>query len=363
MTGLLSTALLVPTRLALRLVSLCYWALVYSTAGLTAALVLTRIAWRGLRDPRGTFHWTARRSPPACTRDPALGEHAYLLTEGSGLRLHYVSKGDPSQPLMLFLHGFPENWFSWRYQLREFGGRWRAVALDLRGCGESAAPGRREDYALDQLLGDIRDIIAGLGYECCVLVGHDWGGVLAWHFAMYYPSMVQRLIVMNAPHPSAWQEGVLRRPARLLRCSHVFFFQIPVLPEIALSLEDYRLVRSLLCSRRVGIRTPGRRLSGPELEAYLFPLSQPGGLTGPLHYFRNLFSNAPPRHQDVGVSCLLIWGEADALLGAEPAQEAGPYVCGSFAVKMIPGCSHWVQQDQPETVNRLMWQFLEGPQT
>ncbi|XP_066563890.1 uncharacterized protein LOC136752459 isoform X2 [Amia ocellicauda] len=162
MTGLLSTALLVPTRLALRLVSLCYWALVYSTAGLTAALVLTRIAWRGLRDPRGTFHWTARRSPPACTRDPALGEHAYLLTEGSGLRLHYVSKGDPSQPLMLFLHGFPENWFSWRYQLREFGGRWRAVALDLRGCGESAAPGRREDYALDQLLGDIRDIIAGL---------------------------------------------------------------------------------------------------------------------------------------------------------------------------------------------------------
>ncbi|XP_066563891.1 epoxide hydrolase 4 isoform X3 [Amia ocellicauda] len=320
MTGLLSTALLVPTRLALRLVSLCYWALVYSTAGLTAALVLTRIAWRGLRDPRGTFHWTARRSPPACTRDPALGEHAYLLTEGSGLRLHYVSKGDPSQPLMLFLHGFPENWFSWRYQLREFGGRWRAVALDLRGCGESAAPGRREDYALDQLLGDIRDIIAGL-------------------------------------------EGVLRRPARLLRCSHVFFFQIPVLPEIALSLEDYRLVRSLLCSRRVGIRTPGRRLSGPELEAYLFPLSQPGGLTGPLHYFRNLFSNAPPRHQDVGVSCLLIWGEADALLGAEPAQEAGPYVCGSFAVKMIPGCSHWVQQDQPETVNRLMWQFLEGPQT
>ncbi|MBN3324209.1 EPHX4 hydrolase, partial [Atractosteus spatula] len=358
MTGLLSALLLVPIRLCLRLQSLCFWALVYSTAGLTATLVLTRITWRGLRAPRRVFRWTVRQQPPACLRDPVLGEHSYLHGMSSGLRFHYVTKGDTSRPLMLFLHGFPENWFSWRYQLQEFSSEYHTVALDLRGYGDSDAPRRREDYMLDQLLGDIKDVIESLGHRSCVLVGQDWGGTLAWHFAMEHPGLVRRLVVMSAPHPSAWRDYILRHPCQLLRCSHSSFFQIPFLPELTLPLEDFQLVRSLMTGRWVGIQNRARRLTEPELEAYLYQLSQPGGLAGPLSYYRSLCSDTPLRHQDVGVACLLLWGEADAFLGPGLARASRAYMRGSSAVRIVPGCSHWVQQDQPEAVNGLIWAFL-----
>ncbi|KAG5832784.1 hypothetical protein ANANG_G00294810 [Anguilla anguilla] len=365
MSSTTMSVILFPTRVCLWLLSLLYWALVYGTAGVTACMVLIRISWRGLRDPRRAFRWTVRNRPPACLRDPALGTHGYLRCRSSGLRLHFVSKGNSRKPLMLFLHGFPENWYSWRYQLREFSVQYHTVALDLRGCGASAAPYRLEDYALENLLDDIRDTISGLGHTSCVLVGHDWGGMLAWHFALERPDMVQRLVVMNAPHPASWLDAVLRRPSQLLRSGHTCFFQLPLLPEIALSMEDFKLVRSMLCGGRAGIRNRARRLTEAELEGYLYHLSQPGGLTAPLNYYRVLLSNALYRHQNVGVACMLIWGEADGILVEGMSGGARPYMRGSVVVHTIPDCSHWVQQDQPETVNKMLWDFLlqrESPQ-
>ncbi|KAG9337827.1 hypothetical protein JZ751_027478 [Albula glossodonta] len=345
MTSPTLSFLLFPTRLSLWLLSLLYWAAVYGTAAITACIVLLRIAWRGLRNPRGTFRWKVRDSPPACLRDPALGLHGYLRCRSSGLRLHFVSKGESRRPLMLFLHGFPENWYSWRYQLKEFSVQYHTVALDLRGCGDSAAPYSLEDYMLEKLLDDVRDTINGLGYTSCVLVGHDWGGMLAWHFALERPDMVQRLVIMNAPHPASW----LGNTAALLK-PHP---------------HPQYLVRSLLCGGRMGIRNRARRLTEAELEGYLYYLSRPGGLTAPLNYFRALLSNSLYRHQDVGVSCMLIWGEADSILVEGMSGGARPYARGSEMVHRIPDCSHWVQQDQPETVNKLLWDFLlerEPPQ-
>ncbi|KAG7460315.1 hypothetical protein MATL_G00219890 [Megalops atlanticus] len=350
--------LLLPTRLCLGLLSVLYRVLVYGTAAITACMLLARVACRALRDPRGTCRWTVRMSVPACLRDPTLGTHGYLRCRSSGLRLHYVSKGDSRKPLMLLLHGFPENWFSWRYQLREFSVQFHTVALDLRGCGNSAAPSRLEEYTLEKLLDDIRDTISGLGHTSCVLVGHDWGGMLAWHFALERPDMVQSLVIMNAPHPASWLDAVLRRPSQLLRSGHVCFFQLPLLPEIALSMEDFKLVRSLLCGKRLGIRSKPRQLSEAELEGYLYYLSQPGGLTAPLNYYRTLLSYTLYRHQDVGVPSMLIWAEADSVLVEGMSGGARPYSRGAQAVHRIPGCSHWVQQDQPETVNLLLWDFL-----
>ncbi|CDQ77796.1 epoxide hydrolase 3 isoform X2 [Oncorhynchus tshawytscha] len=350
--------LLVPTRLCLWFQSVLYWFLVYGTAGLTAGLVLTRIAWRALKDPYGTFHWTVRKKQPACLRDPTLGKHGYLWGRSSGLRFHYVTKGDSRNPLMLFLHGFPENWYSWRYQLCGFSGQYHTVAMDLRGCGDSDAPSQLEDYSLEKLCHDIRDAIDELGHTSCVLVGHDWGGMLAWHFTLERPDMVQRLVIMNAPHPASWLDAVLRRPSELLRCGHACFFQLPALPEFTLSLEDFKLVRSLLCGGRGGIRNRARRLTEAQLEGYLYRLSQPGGLTAPLNYYRSLLSNALYKHQEVEVPCLLIWGEADSILVEGMSGGTRPYARGSVTLHTIPGCSHWVQQDQPETVNQLLWEFL-----
>ncbi|XP_030645590.1 epoxide hydrolase 3 [Chanos chanos] len=350
--------LLIPTRISLWLLSLLYWIIVYGTAALTACLVLIRIAWRGLRDPHGTFRWTVRKKMPVCLRDPTLGKHGFLWGRSSGLRFHYVIKGDSKNPLMLFLHGFPENWYSWRYQLREFSKQYHTVALDLRGCGLSDAPSRLEDYSLEKLLYDIRDAIDELGHTSCVLVGHDWGGMLAWHFTLDRPDMVQRLVIMNAPHPASWLDAVLRRPSQVLRSGHACFFQLPVLPEIALSLEDFKFVRSLLCGGRVGIRNKARKLTESELEGYLYRLSQPGGLTGPLNYYRSFLNNTLYKHQDVGVTSMVIWGEADAMVVEGMSGGTRPYVRGPVVIHTIPDCSHWVQQDQPETVNKLMWDFL-----
>ncbi|XP_065102990.2 epoxide hydrolase 4 [Paramisgurnus dabryanus] len=358
MTSSLWLLLLLPTRLSLWILSLVYYILVYGTAGITACFVLIRIVWTGFTNPYGTFQWTVRKKPPECLQDPALGEHAYFRGRSSGLRFHYVSKGDHRKPLMLFLHGFPENWYSWRYQLQEFCSHYHTVALDLRGCGDSDAPLQLEEYSLEKLLYDIRNTIDELGHTSCVLVGHDWGGMLAWHFALDRPDMVQLLIVMNAPHPASWLDAVLRRPSQLLRSGLACFFQLPLLPEIALSLEDFKLVRSLLCGKNVGIRNKERRLTEAQLEGYLYRLSQPGGLTAPLNYFRSLLSNTLYKHQDVGVPCMLIWGEADNILVEGMSGATRPYARGPVIIHTIPECSHWVQQDQPEIVNKLIWEFV-----
>ncbi|XP_062388858.1 epoxide hydrolase 3 [Sardina pilchardus] len=350
---------LIPTRLFLRLQSLLYWGLVYGTACITGLLLFIRFTWRAFRNPSRIFQWTVRQEPPACLRDVRLGKHGFLWGRSSSLRFHYVTQGDNKRTLMLFLHGFPENWYSWRHQLGEFSEQYHTVALDLRGCGDSDAPSELDDYTLEKLLYDIRDTIDELGHTSCVLVGHDWGGMLAWHFALERPDMVQRLIIMNAPHPAAWLDAVLRRPTQLLRSGHACFFQLPLLPEIALSLEDFKLLRNLLCGARLGIRNRDRRLTEAQLEGYLYRLSQPGGLTPPLNYYRAFLSDHLYKHEDAGVTTMLIWGEEDSILVEGTSGGIRPYIRGPVVVHTIPKCSHWVQEDQPETVNKLIWDFLQ----
>ncbi|NXS27734.1 EPHX4 hydrolase, partial [Pomatostomus ruficeps] len=214
----------------------------------------------------------------------------------SGLRLHFVTRGPPDAPLVLLLHGFPQNWFCWRHLMRELGDlcpQLRLVALDLRGCGSSERPRGRESYGLEPLLGDVRDVIEALGTPRgsprCVLVGHDWGGVLAWEAAARHPRLVEKLVVMDAPQRGVMADFCARHPSQLLRSCYVFFFQLPWLPERLLALDDFQMLRTLLTSRWTGIREPARRLTEPELRAYLDGLREPGGLSAPLNYYRNLF--------------------------------------------------------------------------
>ncbi|KTG46506.1 hypothetical protein cypCar_00000799 [Cyprinus carpio] len=160
--------------------------------------------------------------------------------------------------------------------------------------------------------------------------------MLAWHFALERPDMVQRLIVMNAPHPASW-----------------------LVTTVTGNIKDKLwLVRSLFCGKNLGIRNKARRLTETQLEGYLYWLSQPGGLTGPLNYFRSLLSNTLYKHQDIGVPCMLIWGEADNILVEGMSGGTRPYLRGPVVIHTIPECSHWVQQDQPERVNKYIWDFV-----
>ncbi len=280
-------------------------------------------------------------------------QHNYLET--NGIRLHYVSEGEG--PLMLFLHGFPECWYSWRHQLSEFGKDYKAVAIDLRGYNESDKPKEKSAYALSELIADVRGTIRALGYEKCVLVGHDWGGAIAWSFAYAYPAMVERLIVLNLPHPAKFAEG-LRTPQQLLRSWYVALFQLPVLPELLLKSNNYAAIRSVFRDQAVNPEA----FTEADLDRLVAAAAKPGALTAMLNYYRNIFQSEGFLNKQWGelaVPTLMIWGEKDAALGKELTYGTEQYV-KTFEIQYIPDCSHWVQQEQPALVNQYIRDFLNG---
>ncbi|XP_027882615.1 epoxide hydrolase 4 isoform X1 [Xiphophorus couchianus] len=211
MARVLNNLLLFLIRLALKIRVWGYWTLIYGYCALCTTAALLKLCWNIVLRPTTTFQWGIRETPPACLNDTSLGTHCYVRIKESGLRFHYVAAGERGKPLMLFLHGFPEFWFSWRYQLREFKSEFRVVAVDMRGYGESDLPLSTENYQLDHLVTDVKDIVEYLGYNRCCLVGHDWGGSIAWLFAIHYPEMVTKLIVLNCPHPSVFTAAPLPR--------------------------------------------------------------------------------------------------------------------------------------------------------
>lgn len=274
----------------------------------------------------------------------------------NGIRMHYVTQG--SGPLIVLLHGFPEFWYSWRHQipfLAEHG--YTAVAPDLRGYNDTDKP--RTGYDVATLVRDIEGLIKGLGQERAIIVGHDWGGVLAWVFAARYPQMTERLIIMNAPHPLAFLRE-LRTLRQLRKSWYVFFFQIPWLPE-------YRLLRN-------NADDIGRMLRGAAVQKAVFPrevtakfqeaMSKPGAMTAALNYYRQALRRLPSARASgefhVSAPTLLIWGEQDIALGIELTTGLERWV-DDISLQRIPDSGHWVQQEQPDKVNQLMLNFLQSP--
>lgn len=276
-------------------------------------------------------------------------QHDYIIT--NGVKLHYVTQGQG--PLILMLHGFPEFWYSWRHQIPALAEDYKVVALDLRGYNESDKPQQKSAYVMSEFVKDIEGVIRGLGYDRCVLVGHDWGGMIGWYFAYAHPEMLERLIVLNIPHPAKFAEG-LRTPQQLLRSSYVFFFQLPGLPELLLQWSDYQAIENAL----KGMAVNKSAITPADIEAYKDAASRRGALTAMLNYYRNAFSNLQqPDWSLLQVPTLMIWGEEDTALGKELTFGTEEYV-RNFQIRYIPKCSHWVQQEQPALVNEYIREFL-----
>ena len=277
----------------------------------------------------------------------------------NGVRLHYVTQGEG--PLLVLLHGFPEFWYSWRYQIPALARHFTVVAPDMRGYNKSDKPAGVASYHVDRINEDVAGLVRAFREERAVIVGHDMGGTVAWWFAANFPHMTERLVVLNCPHPAAFQKSLKENRRQLLRSWYMFYFQIPWLPELSIRLFRRRFLEMMFRN------TAMRKESFPdeELRVYAEAMEIPGSVRAAVNYYRaggrHVLRTGPlnptlPRA--ISSPTLLIWGEEDAFLGKELTYGMDEYMSGRFEIKYIPGQGHWVNQEKPELVNRYLLEFL-----
>jgi pimeloyl-ACP methyl ester carboxylesterase len=275
--------------------------------------------------------------------------------EGDGVTLHFVEAG--RGPLLVLLHGFPEFWYGFRSQIPALASAgFHVVALDLRGYNLSAKPRGLAAYAMVHLVDDVARLIRHLGAERANVVGHDWGGGVAWAFAMQHPELLARLAILNSPHPERFLRG-LRRPRQLLRSWYFFFFQLPKLPEFLLARRRYEL---LLRSISAGL-PESAALDAADVARYVEAYAQPGALRAMLDYYRAMLR----RRGRVGLrridaEVLILWGTADPYLGAELAEPAPAWVPNA-RLERFEGAGHFIQHEHAERVNSRLIEFFSPP--
>lgn len=271
--------------------------------------------------------------------------------EVNGVRLHWVEAG--SGPLVVLLHGFPESWRAWHRQIPVLAAAgFRVVAPDLRGYGRSEKPEGIAAYRMGLLVDDVAALIRHLGAERAHVAGHDWGGVIAWWTAMARPEVVDRLAILNAPHPRAFRRE-LRRPEQMMRSWYAGFFQLPVLPELFLRRRRFAVLKGIF--RHQPVRP--RAYSDEDIAEYRENAAQPGAITAMLNYYRAAARQPTPRAVDIPHPTLLVWGERDAALSPRLAEGLEAWV-PRIRVERLAEASHWVMADEPERVSALLLAFF-----
>ncbi|WCB92792.1 Epoxide hydrolase A [Baekduia alba] len=283
-------------------------------------------------------------------------EHEHRFVVIDGVRLHYVEAGEG--PLVVLLHGFPEFWWSWRHQIPALvAAGYRVVAPDQRGYAQSDKPRSWRDYRIERLAADVAGLITALGEERAFVVGHDWGAAVAWMVATLHPERVERLAILNVPHPDTMLRTLQRSPKQLLHSWYMFFFQIPWLPEHLLGWGGRRALASTYKDARPGAFTSA------DIGRYVEALRGPEGFRGPINWYRAALRQSPRRaralYRPIPARVLVIWGEQDRFLTAAMA-DSDPRLVPDVRVVRLPDASHWVQHDEPERVNALLTEFLSA---
>jgi epoxide hydrolase 4 len=298
---------------------------------------------------------SAAESHPMTTpaSDPTI-THAMISTDGA--RLHTAQAGPRDGPLVILLHGFPETWYAWRRQMESLAREgFRVWAPDQRGYGESTRPRRIRDYRIDLLVDDVIGLIDAAGCERANLVGHDWGGAVAWRLAARHPERVERLAIANCPHPRVMARNVARNPAQTARSAYAFFFQLPLLPEVLLGARSHALLRRALR------RTSRRGTFGPEvMEQYREAWSRPGAVRAMLNWYRAVRYGATRGGGGrIRVPTLILWGARDRFLAPRMAEQS-LRMCEDGRLLRLEGATHWLHHEEPERVSAALAAFLGG---
>ena len=281
---------------------------------------------------------------------------SFQFIETNGIRLHCAIAGENnrSNGTIILLHGFPEFWYCWRHQIADLSRNWRVVAPDMRGFNLSAKPEGVAQYSMKKVVADIAGLILSLGDEPVTLVGHDWGGAVAWPVAAHHSQLINKLIILNGPHPTVYMREIIHNPAQRLASQYILKFREPE-AEAWLSADNYSRLLRIACV-------------APENAAkYVEAWSQPGALTGGLNYYRAMQVPPPLPDAQVGevdlpelnisVPTLVIWGEQDKAVLTGNLEGLDRYV-ENLTIHRIPHASHWVQQDAPDEVNLAIRRFL-----
>lgn len=306
--------------------------------------------------------------------------------ETNEIRLHYVTQGEGD--LVILLHGFPEFWYSWRHQIPALARHFKVVVPDLRGYNDSDKPS--SGYDLATLGADIRGIIQGLGYAKASIVGHDWGGIIAWYLGQHFPQSLHRLAILNAPHPHRYTQELLSNLDQVRRSWYVFAFQIPGLPEWLIQQNLKEFVQTVF----PGLSIRKGAFTATDTEIYQSALAKPGVLSAAINYYRQFlwlqnwignwqslpqalplvgnFFNKPVNNAQesipkaienttitpITVPTLVLWSEDDPFLSKKLVEGLESFITAPYEVKLIPDCGHWMQQEVPQTVNRELLTFL-----
>jgi pimeloyl-ACP methyl ester carboxylesterase len=272
----------------------------------------------------------------------------HRIADIAGVDIHYVTAGDPDDPAVVFLHGFPECWWAWRKHIDRFADSFHVIVPDMRGYNRSAKPHEVEKYRLESLAGDVAGLIEEAGHERAHVVGHDWGGVVAFGTALQRPESLDKLVVLNAPYPGAFEAQFTLRQA--FRSWYAGFFQLPAVPERLLSANDFALLEQLFREDAA----PGA-YTDEDIAVYREAWRREGAIRAMVDYYRafgrenvqRLWQNRWEAGRRVDAETLLLWGERDRALGGHIPNVIQREL-DDVTVEHYPEASHWLHREFPE---------------
>jgi epoxide hydrolase 4 len=282
-------------------------------------------------------------------------EHTYLQINDQ-IRLHLVLAGPPEGKPVLLLHGFPEFWHGWRHQIMALAAKgFRVIVPDQRGYNLSSAPKEVAPYGLEHLSQDVIHILDHFSIEKVFLAGHDWGAAVAWTVAILYPQRVDKLAILNVPHPAVMMRTLRTSPRQMLKSWYIAFFQIPGLADWLMSRNNFAGMIGML--KKSG--KPGT-FSAEDLDEYRKAYANSGGLNGMINWYRAMarFHLSMPRNPRLEMPVRILWGKQDLALGAEMARASLKY-CENGELHYFENATHWVQHDEAQAINKNLIEFFK----